>query len=453
MQTYAQNKKFSIKKIESKKGNKTYFIHENGQHVRTDELGVLIWKNCNGSNLNQVKKGVGEKLNCPHDLLKSYISLLVMAGILKDENRSDSKLIKEEKENILGDELVSVVIVNFNGDKFIADCLNSIRKQTHKNKEILVWDNNSSDNSLNTIREKFPEVKVITSKKNILFAKAVNRSIERCQGDYLVILNPDTVLDKNFIQELLAKAKTSKKGAAVVPKMLLYSLPKCINSIGNYIPPWKWGSDNFMGHFDFGQLDNIKEVPSACFGAVMLKRKALEDIGPVDNRYEAYYEDADWSYRARLKGWNIVPAPRATVYHKFETSFKDFPGLKSKLVVRNRLRFALKIFAFYHLKGFLKNYLKEDLRHFMYFFKTFNLRMLKIYFLSYVSLFFQLPELLLARAKIQKSRNENISDKDILNLAPHYPPLLDEISAPILTVESIRNIYYWELKKRVRSHS
>jgi len=97
--------------------------------------------------------------------------------------------------------------------------------------------------------------------------------------------------------------------------------------------------------------------------------------------------------------------------------------------------------------------LKEDLRHFMYFFKTFNLRMLKIYFLSYVSLFFQLPELLLARAKIQKSRNENISDKDILNLAPHYPPLLDEISAPILTVESIRNIYYWELKKRVRSHS
>lgn len=453
MQTYAQNKKFSIKKIESKNGNKTYFTHENGQHVRTDELGVLIWKSCNGSNLSQVKKRVEEKLNCPHDLLKSYIFLLAAAGILKNENRSDNRLIKEEKENILFNDLVSVVIVNFNGEKFIADCLNSLRKQTHKNKEILVWDNNSSDNSLNTIGEKFPEVKVIKSKKNILFAKAVNRSIERCKGDYIGILNPDTVLDKNFIQELLKKAKTSKKGGAVVPKMLLYSLPKCINSIGNYIPPWKWGSDNFMGHFDFGQFDNLKEVPSACFGAVMLKKKALEDIGPIDNRYQAYYEDADWSYRARLKGWKIIPAPRATIYHKFETSFKDFPGLKSKLVVRNRLRFAIKIFAFYHLKGFIKNYLKEDLRHFMYFFKNSNLKMQKIYLFSYFSLLFQLPELLLARAKIQKSRNENISDEDILNLAPYYPPLLDEISAPILSIESIRNIYYWELNKRVKSHS
>ncbi len=240
MQTYTQNKKFNIKKIEGKNGNKTYFTHENGQQIRTDELGILIWQSCNGSNLSHVKGCVGEKLNCPQDLLKNYISLLAMAGLIKNENRSDRKLIKEEKENILFNDLVSVVIVNFNGDKFIADCLNSIRKQTHKNKEILVWDNNSSDNSLNTIGEKSPEVKVIASKKNILFAKAVNLSIERCQGDYLVILNPDTVLDKNFIQELLAKAKASKKAAAVVPKMLLYSLPTCINSIGNYIPPWKW---------------------------------------------------------------------------------------------------------------------------------------------------------------------------------------------------------------------
>jgi hypothetical protein len=73
---------------------------------------------------------------------------------------------------------------------------------------------------------------------------------------------------------------------------------------------------------------------------------------------------------------------------------------------------------------------------------------LKIYLFSYLSLFFQLPELLLLRIKTQKSRNKNISDRDILNLAPHYPPLLDEISAPILTVESIRNIYFWELNRK-----
>jgi hypothetical protein len=74
--------------------------------------------------------------------------------------------------------------------------------------------------------------------------------------------------------------------------------------------------------------------------------------------------------------------------------------------------------------------------------------MLKIYLFSYFSLFSQLPELLFSRVKIQKSRNENISDKDILNLAPHYPPLLDEISAPILSIKSIRNIYFRELNKK-----
>jgi GT2 family glycosyltransferase len=448
MQTYTKNSKFYIKKIESKTWSKTYFIHENGQHIRTDELGALIWKTCNSSNFSQVKKRLGEKLNCPHDLLKSYLSLLATAGIIKNEDKNHSKIVRKQEKNTPIDDLVSIVVINFNGEKFIADCLSSLRKQTHKNKEVIVWDNNSLDNSLKTIGEEFPEVKVIKSKKNILFAKAVSLSIEKCKGDYLVILNPDTVLDRSFIHELLAMAKASKKAAAVVPKMMLYSLPKCINGIGNYVPPWKWGSDNFIGHFDLGQLDSLKEVPSACFGAVMLKKKALEDIGPIDNRYQAYYEDADWSYRARLKGWKIVPAPRAVIYHKFETSFKDFPGLKSKLVVRNRLRFVIKIFAFYHLKGFLKNYLKEDLRHFVYFFKTFNLKMLKIYLLSYFSLLFQFPELLLARAKIQKSRNEDISDRDILNLAPHYPPLLDEDSAPILSVESIRNIYFWELNKK-----
>lgn len=443
MQIYTQNKKFIIRKI----SKRTYFIHKNGHHIRTDKLGALIWQTCNSSNFNQVKKSIGKKLNCPHDLLKHYLYLLSTAGIIKKENK-DKKCKKKKKEKTILHDLVSIIIINFNGHKFIADCLNSIRKQTHKNKEVVLWDNNSSDNSLNIVHEKFPETKVIASKKNILFAKAINLSIKRCTGNYLIILNHDTKLDKDFVRELLIKAKNKKEAAAVVPKMLFYSMPTCINGIGNYIPPHGWGSDNFMGHFDFGQFDNLNEVPSACFGAVMIKREALEDIGPIDNRYEAYYEDADWSYRARLRGWKIVPAPQAIIYHKFGSSFKDFQELKSKLIVRNRLRFAIKIFSFYYLKGFLKNYLMEDFRNSMQSFINFNLRNIKIYFCSYFSLFLQLPELLLSRIKIQKSRNKDVSDKDILNLAPHYPPLLDEIATSILTVESIRNIYFWDLNKK-----
>lgn len=444
MQTFTKNDEFKIHRTKKK----VYLTHKNCQHIRTDNLGALIWKSCNKSGISQIEKSVREKLNCPEDLFKNYFYLLNISGAIKKENKKERKPIKIRKGNISSDELVSIIIVNFNGEKFIVGCLNSIKKQTHKNKEVLVWDNNSSDNSLKIIGNKFPEVKIIPSKKNILFAKAVNFSIKRCTGNYITILNPDTLLDKDFISELLKKAKNKKEAAAVVPKMLFYSLPTCINSIGNYIPPSRWGSDNFIGHFDFGQFDSLKEVPSASFGAVMLKRKALNDIGPIDGRYEAYYEDADWSYRARLKGWKIIPAPRAIILHKFESSFKDFPELKSKLVIRNRLRFALKIFSFYHLRGFLKNYLKEDLSNSAHFLLSFNLKAFTSYFSSYFSLLFQLPELLLSRIKIQKSRNKNISDKDILNLAPHYPPLLDETSSPILTVESIRNIYCLELFKK-----
>jgi len=444
MKIYIKNRKFKTRRI----AHNTYFTHKNGQPIRTDNLGSLIWESCKRSNFSQLRKSVSEKLNCPRDLLKYYLDLLNIAGVIKIKSKKNMKSIKKREENIFFNDLVSIIVVNFNGEKIIVDCLKSIRKQTHKNKEVVLWDNNSSDNSLKIIRKKFPEVKVIANKKNILFAKAVNLSIKECAGKYLIILNPDTELNEEFIRELLIKAKSKKKAAAVAPKMLFYFMPTCINGIGNYTPPLGWGSDNFIGHFDFGQFDNLKEIPSACFGAVMLKRKALEDIGPLDNHYRAYYEDADWSYRARLKGWKIVPAPHAIVYHKFEGSFKDFPELKLKLAIRNRLRFAMKIFSFYYVRGFLKNYLREDFRNFMHFLKSSNFKVVKIYIFSYFSFLFQLPELFLSRNKIQKFRNKNISDKDILNLAPYYPPLLDEISAPILTVESIRNIYCWELNKK-----
>ena len=443
MLTYTKNKKIKIKEI----SKKTYFDFKNNKRIRTDKLGALIWQSCNNSSLNQVKSRIGKKLNCPEDLLKYYMYLLDIAGVINKSHEANKNPPQNKKENSFYDDLVSLIIINFNGEKFIVDCLNSIRTQTHKNKEVVLWDNNSTDNSLKIINKSYPDVKVLASKKNILFAKAVNLSFKKCSGDYFIILNPDTVLDKDFISELLRKAKQKKEAAAIAPKMLFFSLPTCINSIGNYVPPHGWGSDNFIGHFDFGQFDNLKEVPSACFGAVMLKREALKDIGPIDNHYGAYYEDTDWSYRARLKGWKITPAPHAIIYHKFEGSFKDFPEFKSKLVVRNRLRFAIKIFSFYYVRGFLKNYFKEDIRNSLCSLLNFKLRVFLIYLWSYFSLFAQLPELLVSRIKTQKSRSKKITDKNILDLAPYYPPLLDETSSPILSVESIRNIYCLELFK------
>jgi hypothetical protein len=94
----------------------------------------------------------------------------------------------------------------------------------------------------------------------------------------------------------------------------------------------------------------------------LLRREALGRIGLLDRSYTAYYEDVDWSFRAWYRGWEIVPEPRAVVYHKFGASFAQADRKKMRLVVRNRQRLVLKLFRGRVMLGFFKRYLKEDLR-------------------------------------------------------------------------------------------
>ena len=103
-----------------------------------------------------------------------------------------------------------------------------------------------------------------------------------------------------------------------------------------------WGTDFYIGHVDLGQFGRVDELPSACFGAVFVRRSAFEAIGPLDSGYGSFYEDVDWSFRCWYGGMKIVAAPDAIVYHKFGGSYLNRPKLK--FVVRNRQRLVLKLF-------------------------------------------------------------------------------------------------------------
>jgi hypothetical protein len=123
--------------------------------------------------------------------------------------------------------------------------------------------------------------------------------------------------------------------------------PAFLNGLGNQVRAFGWGSDNFIGELDLGQFNELREVPSLCMAAALIRRIAWEEIGPLDEGFPMYYEDSEWSYRARLLGYRLAAAPRALVYHAFGgQTYATLSGTQSdKLahVVYGRLRFTSKL--------------------------------------------------------------------------------------------------------------
>jgi hypothetical protein len=354
-------------------GGEIFFVHASGARVVADALGAAIWESLPGSE-DEVVIRVRETLNAPEELVRGLTRLMFAAQVLRAAGRdaqAPTPVAVERSADTKGRRLstastVSVVVVAYNSEKDIRDCLDSILVQTLSNIEVLVVDNASGDATARIVAEEYAGygVRLIASGRNIHFAGGVNRGIRRSDGEYILVLNADTVLEPDTVARLAAKMDRSPKAAAVVPMMKFFDLRGFINGIGNSVRNYGWGSDNFIGAIDVGQFGRLKEVPSACFGAVLLRREALDRIGLLDPGYAAYYEDVDWSFRAWYRDWEIVPEPGAVVYHKFGASFAGADAKKMRLVVRNRQRLVLKLFRRRVMLGFFKRYLKEDLRGF-----------------------------------------------------------------------------------------
>jgi GT2 family glycosyltransferase len=227
--------------------------------------------------------------------------------------------------------------------------------------------------------------------------------------------------------------------------MKFFHLRGFINGIGNQIWPHGWGTDNFIGHIDIGQFDGLTEVPSACFGAVFLRREVLEDIGLLDEKYGSFYEDVDWSYRCWLRGWNIVPQPEAIVYHKFGGTYLARPKLM--LTARNRLRLVLKIFQGKQMLGTLRRYMTEDIRNFLQFLKQKNFGFAMAYPEAYLSLALGLGNVLRERRRFRKRKLSGLRELDVLRKNIPFYHCLDPRGFPQLNVSVLLGCYRWELSK------
>lgn len=220
---------------------------------------------------------------------------------------------------------ITLVIVTHNARSYLPDCLASVMAQDYPRElaKVVVIDNASTDSTVEYLREVYPAVKVIANRKNLGFAQANNQGwfLAQKQGaDYLVLLNQDTIVEKNWLRRLVAVAESDKKIAAVQPKILLHPQTDRINSLGNSIQFLGLAFCNHYQEKDQSGLTQPFLLPYVSGAACLIKMSALKKTGLFDDRLFMYHEDVDLGWRLRLAGYRLMLDPLAVVWHKYHYS-------------------------------------------------------------------------------------------------------------------------------------
>ncbi len=224
---------------------------------------------------------------------------------------------------------VSILIVNYNTRQLTLDCLRSVyASETEFTYEVIVIDNDSKDDSVQAIRQEFPLVRLIENTENTGFAKANNQGMEAAQGRYVLLLNSDTVIQRDTLQTMVAFMDRNPIMGASGCKIILPdgSLDKACKR-GFPTPSasfyYAFGLSKLFpneprfNQYQLGYLDPDQEYPVDCLvGAFMLvRRETIEQVGGLDETFFMYGEDIDWCYRIKQAGWGIHYYPRTTIVH------------------------------------------------------------------------------------------------------------------------------------------
>lgn len=236
-------------------------------------------------------------------------------------------------------EKVTVVIPNYNGMKFIKECLESLLAQDIPLSEyrIIVVDNGSTDGSLQLTEDKFPQVSVISLPSNTGFCHAVNTGIEAAQTPYVILLNNDTRADSHFVKALCDAIEARPQAFSVSARMLMWDAPELIDDAGDRYCVLGWAYARGKGQ-PADRYEQPVEVFSSCGGAAIYRKSLLNEIGLFDENHFAYLEDLDMGYRARIHGYHNYYEPSAQVIHYGSASSGSrYNEWKTKLAASNSI--------------------------------------------------------------------------------------------------------------------
>ena len=232
---------------------------------------------------------------------------------------------------------VSVVIPNFNGIAFLDSVLASLEGQTLSNFEVILVDNGSTDGSCSFVTANYPWVHLIELSENFGFCGAVNAGIRAAKAPYVLLLNNDTEVKEDFVEEMLAAIRRHKNAFSCGARMVQYHDRDRLDDVGNYYCALGWSFARGRGK-DIHAYETEDKIFSACAGAAFYRKKIIEKIGYFDEEHFAYLEDTDIGYRARIYGYENWYAPKAIVYHVGSgTSGSRYNQFKTRYSSRNNI--------------------------------------------------------------------------------------------------------------------
>ncbi|MGE7943748.1 glycosyltransferase family 2 protein [Lysinibacillus xylanilyticus] len=224
---------------------------------------------------------------------------------------------------------LSVVIVNYNTKKLTIDCIQSVLKsKLNFQYEIFVVDNASSDGSVEQIKSEFPHVHVISNKENVGFSKANNQAIKACSGRYVLLLNSDTIVNENTLDEMIRYMDEETNVGAVGCEVILpdgtldkachrgFPTPEASFYYMIGLAQKNPTSPKFNSyHKSYMNMHEIHDIDCLVGAFMMVRRKAFEQVGLLDEEFFMYGEDIDWCFRIKEAGWRIVYNPTVSIVH------------------------------------------------------------------------------------------------------------------------------------------
>ena len=222
--------------------------------------------------------------------------------------------------------LVSIVIINWNGTNDLKDLLPSLEKVKYKNFETIIVDHGSADGSIEYIKKNYPKIKLLEKKKNLGFALGNNVGVKEAKGEYILLLNNDTIVKPDFLLNLVDVIENDNKIGVVQPK-IIFADSKKLQSTGTYFT-----STGFLYHTGYNKDPNLakynkrKEIFSANGSCMLIKREVIEKVGLFDKDFFLYFEETDFCWRVWLTGYKIIYEPKAAILHKGSRATKRLPS-------------------------------------------------------------------------------------------------------------------------------
>ncbi len=250
----------------------------------------------------------------------------------------------------------SIVVLNYNGRRHLDACLGSLVADCRPDYEIILFDNASTDGSADFVEAAFPAVRVIRGTENAGYAGGNNAAAAHANGEYLVFLNPDTVVRPGWLEALLAAFQAGPRVGLATSQLLMLREPERVNTCGTDIHCSGLTLCRGAGGPPLAGA-GVHEVGSASGAAFAIRRDLFERLGGFDHNFFMYMEDTDLSWRARLAGYKCVAVPSSVVYHDYTLRFG--PN-KTFYQERNRYLMLLKTYRWPTLLALLPTWLLAE---------------------------------------------------------------------------------------------